>query len=902
MAKLNNLPLHVSFFVYFCTVKKRKHILHYSLTKKNFTMKKTSVLLLMALFLGIAYSGKLHAQLIVTDASQLSGWNADSLVRNILLDNGVTISNARFNGSSEVIDCNSIGIFNTGATPTNLGMQSGLILASGGISVAVGPNNDEGLSVPTTCGSYYDNDLASIASDVPNDVAVLEFDFVPWDNILTFSFVFGSEEYMEYVGEGYNDVFGFFVEGANPAGGYYDRQNMALIPGTTEVVSIDNVNLNHNSAYYIDNTGGATIQFDGFTTLMEVSFDVVPMSNYHIKMAICDVGDDMYDSGVFLKAHSFSTNFTYGMTIDNWFYTDIPENHFFCTNNEIEFNTVTNWNYDDVVWYFGDGTSAQGEHVTHTYSADGFYTVTNVLHNPHRDMDSLYISKEIEVRTLLSEEYATACDSYDWHGTTYTESGTYFYIVQMPESCDSTIMLHLTINPVDTTYLNVTACDEYEWYNTTYTEPGVYEHLEQSVAGCDSLLVLNLDISGSFSSEEEVTACNNYVWRGTTYMESGTYTNFVQVPGACDSTFVLHLTLGHDAQSDTTAIACNTFTWHGATYTASGDYPYSTQTILGCDSIVTLHLTIGHEQVHPTEMETTCDDSFTWHGQNYLHSGIYYDTIAGVAGCDDIYVLDLTFVEGYSTTLNETVCDSFPWPSALGGFLTESGQYKYEGLTQGGCDSIVNLNLIVHYVPKPLIAYAEDDYYKNSDTIAVITNTEFFSFQYDFFVEDEQGHIGDWDSCVWHISKESWLIDTHLPQYQNETDRRYCRVYVAEHDNTPAELSCTIYNNHCEPYSITRKFYLKSSFFAIDEQDGAKCAFDIIPNPNNGSMELRFENMEGKVEVKVYDMMGTLLDNFATYNGKEPKAMQYNLGGRRGIYFLVANGKEGTVAKKVVIQ
>jgi len=787
----------------------------------------------------------------VTEAAALNGWNADSLVRNILLDDGVTISNAKFNGSDRVIVCNNIGIFGTGSFPTNLGIESGLILATGGISVAIGPNNEEGYSEPTTCGDYYDSDLASIASDEPNDVAVLEFDFIPWDNVLSFSFVFGSEEYMEYVGMGYNDAFGFFVEGINPEGGYYDHQNMALIPGTTEVVSIDNVNLNHNSEYYIDNTGGSTIQFDGFTTVIEVSFNVVPMSNYHIKMAICDVGDNMYDSGVFLEAHSFSTNFSYSMTINDWLYTEIPENHYFCNDQDIEFNTVTNWNYDDVVWYFGDGTSAHGEQVTHSYSADGFYTVTNVLHNPHRDTDSLYLSKTIEVRTLLSEEYVSACNNYYWNGTDYTESGTYTHVVQMSGACDSTMILHLTINPVDTTYLNITACDEYEWYNTTYTEPGVYTQLEQSVAGCDSLLVLNLDISGSYNSEENVTTCNSYVWRGTTYTESGTYTDFVQAPGACDSTFVLNLILGHEIQSDTTVVACN---------------------------------------------------EFTWHGNSYSQSGVYYDTIVGVAGCNEFYTLDLTFVESYNNSLDETVCDKYPWPSAPGGYLTESGHYRYEGLTEDGCDSIVDLTLTLNHTPSPIIAYTEDDYYKDGDTLAVITNTEFFSFKYDFFVEDDLGHINDWDSSVWHISKDSWMIDTIPAEYQNETERRYCRVYVAEHDETPVVLECTIYNSHCEPYSITRRLYLKSSFFGIDEQDAENCAFNIIPNPNNGTMELRFENMEGKVEVKVYDMMGNMLDSFVTYNEEVSKTIQYKLSTGKGIYFLVANGKNGTIAKKMVIK
>ena len=866
------------------------------------TMKQSNLLSLITLFVGLAFAGKLQAQLIVTDASALEGWTADSLVRNILLDNGVTISNAKFNGNDGIINCNSIGKFETGIVPTNIGMASGLILASGGVEVAVGPNNNTENHVATTCNSYYDVDLASIASDNTNDVAVLEFDFIPWDDTVSFSFVFGSEEYMEYVGMAYNDVFGFFVEGANPAGGFYDHQNMALIPGTMEAVSINNVNMDHNSEYYIDNTGGATIQFDGFTTVINVSFAVVPMSNYHIKMAICDVGDYLVDSGVFLEAHSFSTNFTYTMTIDGWDYAEIPENHYFCTNQAIEFNTLTNWNYDDVTWYFGDGTSAQGEQVTHTYGADGFYTVTNVLHNPHRATDSLYLTKTIEVRTLLSEEYATACDSYVWHETNYTESGTYTLLVPSPETCDSTLVLHLTINPVDTTYLYITACDEYEWYDMTYTEPGVYTHQEQSVDGCDSLLVLNLGISGSYNSEEDVTACDNYAWRGTTYTESGTYTDFVQTTGACDSTFVLHLTLGHTVESDTTAFTCDAFTWRGITYTESGDYPRPFQTALGCDSIVTLHLTIGHEIVHPTEEVVTCESSFVWHNHSYSRDGVYYDTIPDAIGCNDIYTLDLTFVEGYSTTLSETVCDKYPWQAAPNGYLTESGHYTYKGLTQEGCDSIIELNLTVNHVPMPTIAYADDDYYKNGDTLAVITYSEFNSFHYDFFVEDELGHISDWDSCVWRISKESWTILPNPPEYQNEAERRYCRVYVAEHNETPVVLECTIYNSHCEPYSITRRFYLKSSFFGVEEQNAARCTFDIIPNPNNGNMELRFENMGGKVEVKVYDVMGILLDNFVTYNDRESTAIQYNLSRRNGMYFFVANGKEGTLTKKVVVK
>lgn len=464
---------------------------------KSLPMKIIRSILMVIVLLCATNAGKLYAQLMVTEAADLNQWTADSLVRNVLLDNGVTISNAKFNGSEGIINCNLIGKFETGGTPTNIGMESGLILGSGGVSVAIGPNTSESAKVDSNCEAYHDSDLASIASSAIYDVSVLEFDFVPWDEVVSFSFVFGSEEYMEYVGSVYNDVFGFFVDGANPAGGYYNHQNVALIPETTEVVSINNVNLYHNPVFYIDNTGGSTIQFDGFTTLLEVSFNVVPMSDYHIKMAICDVSDSRLDSGVFLKAHSFTTNFSHNMTIDDMIYNEIPANHFFCADQGIEFTTLTNWSYDDVVWYFGDGTAAHGEQVTHTYDADGFYTVTNVIRNPHRATDSVYLSTVIEVRSLESEAYVTTCDSYNWHGTTHTESGTYTRTVHNPGTCDSTQVLHLTLNQSFHSDTTAFACNAFTWQGNTYTASGQYSILNHTTMGCDSLLVLNLTVDYS---------------------------------------------------------------------------------------------------------------------------------------------------------------------------------------------------------------------------------------------------------------------------------------------------------------------------------------------------------------------------------------------------------------------
>ena len=70
----------------------------------------------------------------------------------------------------------------------------------------------------------------------------------------------------------------------------------------------------------------------------------------------------------------------------------------------------------------------------------------------------------------------------------------------------------------------LTACDSFDWNGTTYTESGTYTFESTNAVGCDSAATLNLTINNSSSSEENVTACDSFDWNGTTYTESGTYT------------------------------------------------------------------------------------------------------------------------------------------------------------------------------------------------------------------------------------------------------------------------------------------------------------------------------------------------------------------------------------------
>ena len=253
-------------------------------------MKKHSLILFLILYNLLA-----SAQLQVSQAL-----TPQQLISQVLIGYGVTVSNITYAG-----DLVAIGKFSNGGT-TNVGLQSGVIMTSGNATLAIGPNNSGSSGFNNTGVS--DPQLASLVTTAIHDAAVFEFDFVPIADTVSFRYVFGSEEYEEFVGSSYNDVFGFFINGPNPAGGNYTNLNMATIPNTNTAVSINNVNQNTNTAYYFNNNNGITIQYDGMTVVLEAWAVVTPCVTYHFKAAIGDAGDGALDSGVFLEEGSFSTN------------------------------------------------------------------------------------------------------------------------------------------------------------------------------------------------------------------------------------------------------------------------------------------------------------------------------------------------------------------------------------------------------------------------------------------------------------------------------------------------------------------------------------------------------------------------------------------------------------------
>lgn len=242
-----------------------------------------------------------------------SGQAPASLVQNVLLGPGVTVSNINYSGAG-----GAIGYFN--GQNTNLGIDEGIVITTGTIaqggSGPHGPNNQANSGTDNNMGGY--GQLSNLIGGSPTkNAAILEFDFVPYSDTVRFRYVFGSEEYPEFVGSEFNDVFAFFISGPG-----VPFQNIARLPNGSPV-AINNVNNGSsnsgpctNCSNYVYNGDGNTgpydansfyIQYDGFTKVLEAVSKVQCGQTYHLIIAIADAVDGIYDSGIFLEANSLTS-------------------------------------------------------------------------------------------------------------------------------------------------------------------------------------------------------------------------------------------------------------------------------------------------------------------------------------------------------------------------------------------------------------------------------------------------------------------------------------------------------------------------------------------------------------------------------------------------------------------
>ena len=434
-------------------------------------------------------------------------------------------------------------------------------------------------------------------------------------------------------------------------------------------------------------------------------------------------------------------------------------------------------------------------------------------------------------------ETETACESFTWHGQTYTTSGTYTHAYTNADGCASMDTMHLTVNYGTHNVETETVCEGFTWHGHTYTSSGTYTYAYTNADGCASVDTLHLTVNHGTHNVETETACESFTWHGHTYTSSGTYTHAYTNADGCASVDTLKLTINYGTHNVVTETACESFTWHGHTYTSSGTYTHAYTNADGCASVDTLKLTVNYG-THNVETETACE-SFTWHGQTYTSSGTYTHAYTNSDGCASVDALKLTVNYGTHNVETETACESFTWH---GHTYTTSGTYTHAYTNNGGCASVDTLKLTVNYGTHNVVTetacesftwhghtYTSSDTYTHAytnangcasvDTLILIVNP----------TKDAEFTISCPDSCyVWN-------------------DQTYC---------TSGDYTQTLQTVHGCDSVVTLHLTI-----TVGINDHNTFDFKVYPNPTNGMVNVQFTNHNSPItHIQVFDIYGKLLD------------------------------------------
>jgi outer membrane protein OmpA-like peptidoglycan-associated protein len=298
-------------------------------------------------------------------------------------------------------------------------MASGIVLSSGAVKEIDSTNTKQNTTTRNWRGAP--NYLSVLAGGVAKDAARIEITFVPRKEFISFNFVFGSEEYPEYVQSSFNDAFAFLL--FSPDG---DVQNLAVIPGTDDPITVNSVNYLKNQEYYVNNSlleynfrdnfkidttyfwrdnkkfakvirynieaaikddPKIPVEFDGFTKLLQAKANVIPNKRYKLIICIADTSDRIYDSGVLIEAGSFNasqdkdfkygalaTNRDYYYTVDTVLVDSVPETAPL-VNTPCR-DTVLNLHYDTDVYQLTDADRETIKEFISGLHASLEYTVT----------------------------------------------------------------------------------------------------------------------------------------------------------------------------------------------------------------------------------------------------------------------------------------------------------------------------------------------------------------------------------------------------------------------------------------------------------------------------------------------------------------------------------------------
>jgi len=234
--------------------------------------------------------------------------------------------------------------------------------------------------------------------------------------------------------------------------------------------------------------------------------------------------------------------------------------------------------------------------------------------------------------------------------TTAVMPGTVTYsITPTLHNCSgspATFIIH--VKPVKRTVLSPVIC-EGESFSTgysSYTTSGIYNDTLATCLGCDSIIITDLTVNPVYVTDNQQQICNGqaYYLNSHTYTTEGTYFDTLMTIAGCDSVIVTQLKINpvYDTNNPQTICEGKTYSFNSHNYTSAGIYYDTLASIAGCDSVIITELTVYPVYSMDNPQSICSGYSYYFNSHFYFTAGTYYDTLATINGCDSIIVTRLT--------------------------------------------------------------------------------------------------------------------------------------------------------------------------------------------------------------------------------------------------------------------
>ena len=292
-------------------------------------------------------------------------------------------------------------------------------------------------------------------------------------------------------------------------------------------------------------------------------------------------------------------------------------------------------------------------------------------------------------------------DSALIYGTYQGVAGTYYDSLTSITGCDSVAITTLFVNPIFDDSVSVSICqgDSVVAGGIFQTTTGIYYDSLTTIMGCDSITTTSLTVNPIYLISSQIDICpgDSVLIYGNLQGAAGVYNDSSITPAGCDSISVTTLTVNL-AFDDSIAVAIcqgDSIYAAGAFQTTTGIYYDSLTTIMGCDSITTTSLTVNPSYFTASQIDICPGDSVLIYGNLQGATGVYYDSLITTTGCDSIFMTGLTVNPTYFSAPQINICEGDSI-FAGGMFQTTNGVYYDSLSTSAGCDSITITSLTVN--------------------------------------------------------------------------------------------------------------------------------------------------------------------------------------------------------------